>query len=223
MKLFLAHSVVFVGSIWENESSWFLFVVSLALSVATEIVPTAGIHQCDFQPKFCSKSMSENPLVNLVGILFPLIGLIKIPRGGIHEPTYYSDRWDYSTPFAVIEHKLTDCDYFDVQHVHLPSILQLVNHHSFILTIRELSHTPLKLTYHYEDLQLPIFRTITNTNYRRFLPSLLYVMFIVSIQPSGKSCPLAFKNSPLDIQYLTPHLQCFNKQPFNRFNIAYTD
>jgi hypothetical protein len=58
MKLFLAHSVVFVGSIlWKNESGWFLFVVSLWLSGATEIVvPTARIHHCDFQPKFCSKS-----------------------------------------------------------------------------------------------------------------------------------------------------------------------
>jgi hypothetical protein len=57
MKLFLAHSVVFVGSIlWKNESGWFLFVVSLALPVATENVLTARIHQCNFQPKFCSKS-----------------------------------------------------------------------------------------------------------------------------------------------------------------------
>jgi hypothetical protein len=39
--------------------------------------------------------MSEYPLVNLAGILFPLIGLIKIPRCGIHEQTYYSDPRDY--------------------------------------------------------------------------------------------------------------------------------
>jgi hypothetical protein len=56
MKLFLAHSWCFVGSIWENESGWFLFVVSLGLSGAAEIVLTAGIHHCNFQPKFCSKS-----------------------------------------------------------------------------------------------------------------------------------------------------------------------
>jgi hypothetical protein len=167
--------------------------------------------------------MSENPLVNLAGILFPPDGHIKIPRCGIHEPTYYSNLRDYSTPLAVIEHKLTNRDYIDVQHVHVPSILQPVNNRSFILTIRELSHTPLKLTYDYEELQLLIIRTITNTNHRRFLSSLLYVMFIVSIQPSRKSCPLEFKNSPLNVHYLTPHLQCFNKQPSKRFNIAYTD
>jgi hypothetical protein len=40
MKLFLAHTVVFVGSIWKNKSGWFLFVVSMGLSVATEIVLT---------------------------------------------------------------------------------------------------------------------------------------------------------------------------------------
>jgi hypothetical protein len=167
--------------------------------------------------------MSENPLVNLAGILFPIDGLIKTPRRGIQHSTYYSNLRDYPTPFAVIDHKLTNCDYLDVQHVHLPLSLQPVNNHSLIVTIRELPHTPLKLTYHYEDLQLLIIRTINNTNHRRFLSSLLYVMFIVSIQPSRKSCPLEFKNSPLNVHYLTPNLQCFNKQPFKRFNIAYTD
>jgi hypothetical protein len=42
MKLFLAHTVVFVGSIWKNKSGWFLIVMSLELSVATEIVLTAA-------------------------------------------------------------------------------------------------------------------------------------------------------------------------------------
>jgi hypothetical protein len=42
MKLFLAHTMVFVGSIWKNKSGWFQFVMSLSLSVATEIVLTAG-------------------------------------------------------------------------------------------------------------------------------------------------------------------------------------
>jgi hypothetical protein len=44
MKLFLARTVVFVGSIWKNNRGWFLIVVSLGLSVATEIVLTAGVH-----------------------------------------------------------------------------------------------------------------------------------------------------------------------------------
>ena len=39
--------------------------------------------------------MSENPLVNLAGILFPRIGLIKILRRGIHQSTYYSRPRDY--------------------------------------------------------------------------------------------------------------------------------
>jgi hypothetical protein len=44
VKLFLAHVMLFVGSIWKSKSGWFLFVMSLWLSVATEIVLTAGIH-----------------------------------------------------------------------------------------------------------------------------------------------------------------------------------
>jgi hypothetical protein len=55
MKLFFAHTVVFVGSIWKNKSGWLLFVMSLGLSVATEIVLLLG-SIADFQPKFCSKS-----------------------------------------------------------------------------------------------------------------------------------------------------------------------
>ena len=43
----------------------------------------------------CKPSVSENPIVNLAGILFPLVGLIKIPRSGIHQSTYYSDPRDY--------------------------------------------------------------------------------------------------------------------------------
>jgi hypothetical protein len=58
MKLFLAHTMVFVGSIWKGKSGWFPFVMSLGLSVATEIVLTAAAAGSitDFQPKFCSKS-----------------------------------------------------------------------------------------------------------------------------------------------------------------------
>jgi hypothetical protein len=44
-KLFLVHTMVFVGSIWKNKSGWFLIVRSLGLSVATEIVLTAGAHR----------------------------------------------------------------------------------------------------------------------------------------------------------------------------------
>jgi hypothetical protein len=44
MKLFVDHTMLFVGSIWKNKSGWFLFVMSLWLLVAKEIVLTAGIH-----------------------------------------------------------------------------------------------------------------------------------------------------------------------------------
>jgi hypothetical protein len=56
MKLFLVHTMLFVGSIWKNKSGWFLFVMSLGLLMATELVLTAGIRRTKFQPKFCSKS-----------------------------------------------------------------------------------------------------------------------------------------------------------------------
>jgi hypothetical protein len=56
MKLFLAHPMVFGGSIWKIKSGWFLFVMPLGLSVATEIVLTAGVHRTGSQPKFGSKS-----------------------------------------------------------------------------------------------------------------------------------------------------------------------
>jgi hypothetical protein len=56
MYLFLAHTMVFVGSIWKNKSGWFLFVMSLELSVATEVVLTAVGSITEIQPKFCSKS-----------------------------------------------------------------------------------------------------------------------------------------------------------------------
>jgi hypothetical protein len=43
MKLFLAHTMVFVGSIWKSKSGWFLFVMSLGLSVAiTQVLLTVG-------------------------------------------------------------------------------------------------------------------------------------------------------------------------------------
>jgi hypothetical protein len=45
MKLFLDHTMMFVGSIWKNESGWFLFVMPLGLSVTTDVVLTAGEHR----------------------------------------------------------------------------------------------------------------------------------------------------------------------------------
>jgi hypothetical protein len=43
-----SYTMVFVGSIWKNKSGWFLFVVSPELSVAIEIVLTAGAQHCWF-------------------------------------------------------------------------------------------------------------------------------------------------------------------------------
>jgi hypothetical protein len=44
--------MLFVGSTWKNKSGWFLFVVSLGLLMATEIVLTVRVRITDFQPKF---------------------------------------------------------------------------------------------------------------------------------------------------------------------------
>jgi hypothetical protein len=55
MKLFLAHTMVFVGSIWKSKSGWFPFVMYLGLSVATEIVLTAQSITV-FQPKFIAQN-----------------------------------------------------------------------------------------------------------------------------------------------------------------------
>jgi hypothetical protein len=63
MKLFLAHTVVFVGSIWKNKSGWFLFVMSLGLSVATEIVLTsAGLPSLILNPSF---AQNQCPMTSL--------------------------------------------------------------------------------------------------------------------------------------------------------------
>jgi hypothetical protein len=42
MKLFLVHTMLIVGSIWKSKSGSFLFLMSLWLLVAKEIVLTAG-------------------------------------------------------------------------------------------------------------------------------------------------------------------------------------
>jgi hypothetical protein len=56
MKLFLVPTIVFVGSIWKNKSGWFLFVMSLGLSVAAENLLLLGSTAADFQPMISSKS-----------------------------------------------------------------------------------------------------------------------------------------------------------------------
>jgi hypothetical protein len=43
MKLFLVHAMLFIWLVWKNKSGWFLFVMSLWLLVAPEIVLAAGI------------------------------------------------------------------------------------------------------------------------------------------------------------------------------------
>jgi hypothetical protein len=44
MKLFLVHTMLFVGSIWKKKCGSFLFVMALWLLRATEKILTAGIH-----------------------------------------------------------------------------------------------------------------------------------------------------------------------------------
>jgi hypothetical protein len=62
MKLFLAHTMVFVGSIWKSKSGWFPFVMSLGLSVATEIVLTAWVHHLlIFNPSFAQNQPCMTP------------------------------------------------------------------------------------------------------------------------------------------------------------------
>jgi hypothetical protein len=59
MKLFLAHTMVFVGSIWKSKSGWFLFVMSLGLSVAiTQVLLTAG---CWDPSMIFNSSFAEKP------------------------------------------------------------------------------------------------------------------------------------------------------------------
>jgi hypothetical protein len=62
MKLFLAHTMVFVGSIWNNKSGWFPFVLSLGLSVATEIVSHWGQSQI-FNPSFAQNQPRTTPQI----------------------------------------------------------------------------------------------------------------------------------------------------------------
>jgi hypothetical protein len=61
MKLCLLHTMLFVGSIWKNKSGWFLFVMSLWLSVAPEIVLTAGIHHWYSTPSFAENHPPRTP------------------------------------------------------------------------------------------------------------------------------------------------------------------
>jgi hypothetical protein len=61
MKLFLAHTMVFVGSIWEGKSDWFPLVMSLGLSVATAIVLTAAGPSLIFNPSFAQNQPRMTP------------------------------------------------------------------------------------------------------------------------------------------------------------------
>jgi hypothetical protein len=66
MKLFLAHTMVFVGSIWKSKSGWFLFVMSLGLSVAiTQVLLTAGCQgpSLIFNPSFAENHPRMTPQI----------------------------------------------------------------------------------------------------------------------------------------------------------------
>jgi hypothetical protein len=65
MKLFLVPTMVFVGCIiWKNKSGWFLFVMSLGLSVATENVLLL-VSIADFHPKFFEQLWLTIPILIL--------------------------------------------------------------------------------------------------------------------------------------------------------------
>jgi hypothetical protein len=64
MKLFLAHTVVFVGSIWKSKSGWFLCIMSPGLSGATEVLLTVGVHLWSsliFNPSFAENQPCMTP------------------------------------------------------------------------------------------------------------------------------------------------------------------
>jgi hypothetical protein len=65
MKLFLAHTMVFVESIWKSKSGWFLFVMSLGLTVATQVLLTAGVGTSllIFHPSFAENQPRMTPQI----------------------------------------------------------------------------------------------------------------------------------------------------------------
>jgi hypothetical protein len=64
MLLFLAHTMVFVESIWKSKSGWFLFVMSLDLTVATQVLPTAAWGpSLIFNPSFAENQPHMTPQI----------------------------------------------------------------------------------------------------------------------------------------------------------------
>jgi hypothetical protein len=57
--------MVFVGSIWKNKSGWFLFVMSMALSVATQVLLTADCQNPSliFNPSFAENQHRMTPQI----------------------------------------------------------------------------------------------------------------------------------------------------------------
>jgi hypothetical protein len=94
--------------IWKGKSGWFLFLMSLGLSVATEIVLTAARSITDFQPKFCSKSTPHDntePMKFFLAHTMVFVGSIWKGKSG----------WFPFVPGAVSGHR--NCaDYCGVHH-----------------------------------------------------------------------------------------------------------
>jgi hypothetical protein len=65
MKLFLAHTSVFVESIWKSKSGWcwFLFVMSLGLSVATQTLFNCWGPSLIFNQSFAENQPHMTPLL----------------------------------------------------------------------------------------------------------------------------------------------------------------
>jgi hypothetical protein len=64
MKLFLVHTMVFAESIWKSKSGWFLFVMSLDLTVATQVLLTAAWGpSLIFHPSFAENQPRMTPQI----------------------------------------------------------------------------------------------------------------------------------------------------------------
>jgi hypothetical protein len=63
MILFLAHTMVVVGSIWKSKSGWFLFVMSLGLSVVYEFYWLLRGQSLIFNPSFAENQPRMTPQI----------------------------------------------------------------------------------------------------------------------------------------------------------------
>jgi hypothetical protein len=103
MKLFLVPTMVFVGFIiWKNKSGWFLFAMSLGLSVATEIVVCWG-PLLIFNPWFAQNQPCTTPQSQWNSFLSLQWCLLDASYGRIRVVG------SFVVPGAVSGHRKSDC------------------------------------------------------------------------------------------------------------------